>query len=226
MNRAIPVLCVVSCAFALGCDSKVNAPARNCSTSRELTNRVVARPMSEGNGRGAGSNVKDVFDDVNVPVDISTNLPMSADSNTKEREDLERVVLPGIAKFDGSLVDPIALFAWLEKEAIAHDPAKEKVKFIMQISSNDVPSGQGEVQRRFDYRKGGDRDRITLPDAAMVYGSLSGFIIKFETNCVVVRSTIEEVTRWHKSQGSHLFDHVELPEDRTSTNHKSRTKNE
>jgi hypothetical protein len=112
--------------------------------------------------------------------------PRTVASNHNEA-DLQRVVLPGVAKFDGRLVDPMSLFAWLQEEAVAHDPAKSKVRIVMQIDPGDIPP-KGNSQNEFVYKGKTEKDKIMLPDAIKYYASLFGFAVTYGENSVTVRS--------------------------------------
>jgi hypothetical protein len=116
--------------------------------------------------------------------------PRTLASNAYE-EELQRVVLPGVAQFEGRTANPVCLFAWLEKESIEYDSVKDKVHFTVRISSNDIPSRLDTSQTNFVYRSSNLSDRIMLPDAVKYYAGIFGFGFEFKKNEIYVYSHAE-----------------------------------
>lgn len=112
-------------------------------------------------------------------------------------KDLQRVVLPSVAKFNGGVVDPVSLFGWLEGEAIKHDPSDEKVRFVILISSNDVPPASIGVQAKFEYKGNSPKDSIMLPDAIKYYAGICGLHFTFTKNQVKIQSVEDSSQSGH-----------------------------
>ena len=103
---------------------------------------------------------------------------------------LQRIVLPGIVDLGGKMVNPIELFRWVETEARTYDPAKDKVRFELDINAKDIPNeSETPLQHVFRYRQTtGQEDRVTLPDAIKFYASILGLKYKFRENAIVIHS--------------------------------------
>lgn len=112
------------------------------------------------------------------------SIPVNTPASNQHEKALQRIILPGVCRFDERPVHPTDVFQWLAGEAADRDRHTPPVRFDIRLG--DAPDGAGD-QKEFRYKSAAAKDRIRLPDAVKFYASILGLGYKFEENRVVIK---------------------------------------
>ena len=114
------------------------------------------------------------------------SVPVNTPASNQHEKALQRIILPGVCRFDERPVHPKDVLLWVAGEAAARDGHTPPVQFDIRLADAPDAADARDFQKEFRYKSTAAEDRIRLPDAVKVYASILGLGYKFEENRVVI----------------------------------------